>query len=64
MRFRYKAWVRKVKGYEQGTLEFLIEVVNQCTYSSLGPHISFKYTRYNHLRCSMMGEVSLETYPN
>ena len=34
MRFRYKAWVRKVKGYEQGTLEFLIEVVNQCTYSS------------------------------
>ena len=26
-----------------------------------GPHISFKYARHNHLRCPMMGEVSLET---
>ena len=26
-----------------------------------GPHISFKYAQYNHLRCPMMGEVSLET---
>ena len=25
------------------------------------PHISFKYARHNHLRCPMMGEVSLET---
>ena len=25
-----------------------------------GPHISFKYWRHNHLRCPMMGEVSLE----
>ena len=28
-----------------------------------GPHISFKYARH-HLPCPMMGEVSLETYPN
>ena len=26
-----------------------------------GPHISFKYAGHNHLRCRMMGEVSLET---
>ena len=26
-----------------------------------GMHISFKYGRHNHLRCPMMGEVSLET---
>ena len=26
-----------------------------------GPHISFNYLRHNHLRCPMMGEVSLET---
>ena len=26
-----------------------------------GPHISFKYARHNHLRCPMMGEISLET---
>ena len=26
-----------------------------------GPHISFKYVQHNHLRCLMMGEVSLET---
>ena len=26
-----------------------------------GAHISFKYARHNHLRCPMMGEVSLET---
>ena len=25
-----------------------------------GPHISFKYARHNHLRCLMMGEVSLK----
>ena len=27
----------------------------------LNMHISFKYARNNHLRCPMMGEVSLET---
>ena len=26
-----------------------------------GPYIIFKYARYNHLRCLMMGEVSLKT---
>ena len=26
-----------------------------------GPNISFKYARHNHLRCAMMGKVSLET---
>ena len=26
-----------------------------------GPHISWKYARHNHLRCPMMGEVSVET---
>ena len=26
-----------------------------------GPHISFTYARQNHLRCSMMAEVSFET---
>ena len=26
-----------------------------------GPHISFKYARHNHLRCPIMGGVSLET---
>ena len=26
-----------------------------------GLHISFKYARQSHLRCRMMGEVSLET---
>ena len=26
-----------------------------------GPHISFKNPRHNHLRCLMVGEVSLET---
>ena len=26
-----------------------------------GPHISFKYAQQNHLRHSMMGEISLET---
>ena len=26
-----------------------------------GPHISLKYVRHNHLRCVMMGEVSIET---
>ena len=25
-----------------------------------GRHIYFKYVRHNHLRCPMMGEVSLE----
>ena len=28
-----------------------------------GPHTFFKYARHNHLRCPMMGEVSLETQP-
>ena len=27
-------------------------------------HIFFKYARHNHLRCPVMGEVSLETQPN
>ena len=26
-----------------------------------GQHIFFKYARHNHLRCPMMGELSLET---
>ena len=26
----------------------------------LGPHIFFKYAFHNHLRCPMMGEMSLE----
>ena len=26
-----------------------------------GAHISFKYTQHNHLRCPMMGGVSLKT---
>ena len=26
-----------------------------------GRHIYFKYARHNHLRCPMMGELSLET---
>ena len=30
------------------------------TETIAGPHISFKYARYNHLRCPMMGEVSLK----
>ena len=28
-----------------------------------GRDIYFKYARHNHLRCPMMGEVSLETEP-
>ena len=28
------------------------------------PNISFKYARQNHLRCPIIGEVSLETSPN
>ena len=28
-----------------------------------GPHIFLKNARHNHLRCPMMGEVSLEKYP-
>ena len=26
-----------------------------------GPHISFKHTQHNNLRCSMMREISVET---
>ena len=36
-------------------------LIHRCYYFHAGPPISFKYVGHNHLRCSMMGKVSLET---
>ena len=36
-------------------------LIHKFYYFRQGPHIFFKYAWHNHLRCPMMGEVSLET---
>ena len=61
-----------VKLYCLITLIYLITLISHIVQLLIGnfyffrpdPHISFKYSRHNHLRCPMIGEVSLETWPH